>query len=183
MKKRLFLVSLLVVLVGIGCVGRVIKESYYGATGASGRPNVLQSINVDLADYDSFRVEQFTDGMEGRGNMSFLAVVEEKVAQEIVKKTFLNSVGAKTVRISGSLISYDTGTTTEKIAGPMEEAICRIKLIDGSSGKVLGVADCLSRAKSSVRKGPEELGEGTGKGIVTWIIENDSRGGRPEEEE
>jgi hypothetical protein len=34
-----------------------------------------------------------------------------------------------------------------------------------------------------VRKGPEELAEGMGKGIADWIIENDSRGARPEEKD
>ncbi|NIA07395.1 MAG: hypothetical protein GWP14_07150 [Actinobacteria bacterium] len=182
MKKKLCLLSLLGVLVSVGCLGRVIKESYYGATGATGRVNVLQNVKVDLSRYDSFSVEQFSDAMEGQGNMAFLAVVEKKVAEIVAKKTYLNATGTKSLKISGSLISYDTGTTTEKIAGPMEQAICRIKLIDADSGKVLGVADCLSRAKSSVRKGPEELGEGTGKGIAEWIIKNDSRGARPEEE-
>ena len=65
----------------------------------------------------------------------------------------------------------------------MEEAVCRIKLTDKSSGKVLGSGDCYGRAKSSLRKGPEELAEGTGIGIAEWIIKYDTRGERPEEED
>ena len=182
MKKNLFLLSLLAAVSVFGC-SRVIKESYYGATGATGRAKPLQTVSVDLAKYDSFKVEEFSDGMEGQGNTSFLGVVEDEVAQEIVKETYLERRGGKTLKITGELIAYDTGTLTDKVAGPMEEAVCRVKLIDADSGKVLGSSDCYSRAKSSVRKGPEELGEGTGKAIAKWIIEHDSRGARPEEED
>ena len=182
MKKKLCLLSLLVVMSVAGC-SRVIKESYYGATGATGRFQALQSVTVNLADYDGFLVESFSDGMEGQGNMAFLSVVQHKVGEQIAKKTYLSAGGTKILQISGKLIQYDTGSTTEKIAGPMEEAICSVKLIDRASGTVLGTANCTGRAKSSVRKGPEELGEGVGKAIASWIVENDSRGARPEEKD
>ena len=115
--------------------------------------------------------------------MAFLSVVQHKVGEQIVKKTYLSAGGTRVLKISGKLIQYDTGSTTEKIAGPMEEAICAVKLIDRASGKVLGIANCTGRAKSSVRKGPEELGEGMGKAIASWIVENDTRGARPEDED
>ena len=181
MKKKLYVLSLLVMLSSVGCLGRAISEGYYGTTGASGRAKPLQELKVNLADYDGFVVEPFSDGMEGRGNIAFLAAAPEKIAEQIVKKTYLSPAGTKVLQICGQLIIYDTGTTTDTIAGPMEEAVCRVRLIDKSSGQVLGSADCYSRAKSSVRKGPEELGEGTGKAIADWIIQHDSRGARPEE--
>ena len=93
MKKKLCLLSLLIVVGGIGCVGRVIKESYYGATGATGRVSELELVNVDLAGYDGFVVEPFSDGMEGQGNKSFLAMVQQKVSEQIIKKTYLSSGG------------------------------------------------------------------------------------------
>ena len=182
MKKNLCLLSLLVVLSGAGCVGRVIREGVYGATGAGGRARPIQLVKVNLADYDAVVVEPFSDDTDGLGNTAFLAAIPEKVSEQIVSKTYMERQGSKVLRITGRLINYDTGTTTDKIAGPMEQAICRVKLIDASSGNVLGIASCDARAKSSIRKGPEELAEGMGKIIADWIIENDSRGGRPEKE-
>ncbi len=183
MKKNLRLLGLLIVACSVGCLGRMVREGYHGAKGASGRARPIQSVTVNLADYDGFVVEPFSDGMEGQGNMAFLSVVQHKVGEQITKKTYLSPGGTKTLQISGTLIQYDPGTTTEKIAGPMEEAICLVKLIDRASGKVLGTANCTGRAKSSVRKGPEELAEGMGKAIAGWIVENDSRGARPEEKD
>ena len=183
MKKRLFALSLLVVLVGVGCLGRAIKEGVYGATGASGRARSIQSVKVNLANYDAVKVEKFSDDTQGLGNTAFLAAIPERVTEQIVTKTYMERQGGKVLRITGRLINYDTGTTTDKIAGPMEQAICRVQLIDAASGDVLGIASCDARAKSSVRKGPEELADGMGKGIADWIIENDSRGARPEEED
>ena len=182
MKRNSYLVMALII---VGCVGcsRIIKEAYYGATGATGRINELKEVKVDLAKYDGFEVQPFSDGMEGRGNTAFLAVVQAKVSEEIIKKTYLGTGGRNVLQISGELISYDTGSTTEKVAGPMEEAVCRIKLVDKSSGDVLGIGDCFGRAKSSARKGPEELAEGTGKGIAKWIVKYDSRGERPKEKD
>ena len=182
MKKNLCLFGLLIVVGSIGC-SRIFKEAYYGATGATGRVSELQKVEVDLSKYDGFEVKPFSDRMEGTGNTAFLAVVEAKVSEEIVKKTYLGTGGRNVLQISGELISYDTGSTTEKIAGPMEQAVCRITLVDKSSGEVLGIGDCLSRAKSSARKGPEELGEGTGKGIAEWIVKYDTRGERPKEKD
>jgi len=172
-------------LIIVGCVGcsRIFKEAYYGATGATGRVSELQQVRVDLAKYNGFEVKPFSDRMEGRGNAEFLAEVEAKISEEIIKKTYLGTGGRNVLQISGELISYDTGSTTEKIAGPMEQAVCRITLVDKSSGEVLGTGDCYGRAKSSARKGPEELAEGTGKGIAKWIVEHDSRGERPKEQD
>jgi len=144
----------------------------------------IQEVAVDLADYDSFIVEPFSDGMGGSGNRSFLAEVQQKVANRIIEKTYLTSEGKTVLRISGELIQYDEGSTTDKFVSPMQEAVCRVKLYDNSSGKVLGTANCTSRAKSSFRKGPEELAEGLGKAIADdWIVKHDSRGARPEEKD
>lgn len=182
MKRNSYLVMALII---VGCVGcsRIIKEAYYGATGATGRVSELQEVNVDLAKYDGFEVKPFSDGMEGRGNAAFLAVVEAKISEEIIKKTYLATGGTNVLQVFGELRTYDTGSTTEKVTGPMEQAVCRIKLVDKSSGEVLGTGDCLARAKSSARKGPEELAEGTGKGIAKWIVKYDTRGERPKEKD
>ena len=182
MKKKLCLLGLLVILSGTGCVGRAIREGVYGATGAGGQARPIQLVTVNLADYDAVTVEAFSDDTQGLGNTAFLAALPEKVTEQIVSKTYMERRGSKVLRVSGRLINYDTGTTTDKIASPMEQAICRVQLIDAASGNVLGVASCDARAKSSIRKGPEELAEGMGKIIADWIIENDSRGERPEEE-
>ena len=182
MKKSMYLLSLLVAMGSVGC-GRVISEGYHGATGAKGRAQSVQLVTANLSDYDAVKVDSFSDDTAGLSNSSFLAVLPAKVTDQIVEKTYLGRQGAKVLRVSGSLIVYDTGTTTDKWADPMEQAICQVKLIDAASGDVLGIARCDSRAKSSVRKGPEELAEGMGKAIAEWIIEHDSRGARPEEKD
>ena len=161
----------------------MISEGYHGAKGASGQARQLQAVTVNLSDYNAVEVEPFSDDTGGLGNEAFLAVVREKVTEEITTKTYLRRQGSKVLRITGKLINYDPGTTTDKIASPMETALCHVKLIDGASGGVLGIASCDSRAKSSVRKGPEELASGMGKIIADWIIEHDSRGARPEEKD
>ena len=183
MKKRLFVLSLLSMMVGVGCVGRAIREGVYGSTGAVGRARSIESVKVNLADYDAVKVENFLDDTQGLGNAAFLAALPGKVTEQIVTKTYLERQGGKVLRVSGRLINYDTGTTTDKIASPMEQALCRVELIDAASGDVLGIASCDAKAKSSIRKGPEELAEGMGKIIADWIIENDARGPRPEEKD
>ena len=178
----MYLLSLLVAMGSVGC-GRVISESYHGATGAKGRAQSIQLVTADLSSYDTVKVDSFSDETAGLGNSVFLAVLPTKVTEQVVEKTYLERQGSKVLRVSGSLIVYNTGTTTDKWADPMEEAICRVKLIDAASGEVLGEASCDSRAKSSVRKGPEELAEGMGKTIADWIIRHDSRGARPEKKD
>ena len=182
MKKNLYLLGLLIVLTGVGC-GRLISEGYHGAKGAGGQASQIQAVRVNLSNYDAVVVESFSDDTEGLGNEAFLAVVSTKVTEEIITKTYLKGQGSKVLRITGSLILYDAGTTTDKWADPMEEAVCRVQIIDMASGGVLGIAKCVSRAKSSVRKGPEELASGMGKVIADWIIEHDTRGARPEEKD
>ena len=181
MKKSLCLLGLLIVVCSSGCLGRAISEGFHGAKGAGGRARPSRAVTVDLAGYDAVVVEAFLDDTRGLGNKAFMAVVPDNVTDEIVTRTYLRRRGNKVLRITGTLINYDTGTTTDKIASPMEQALCWVKLIDGASGDVLGIASCDSRAKSSVRKGPEELAAGIGKIIADWIVKHDSRGARPEE--
>ncbi len=183
MKKNLYLLGLLIVACSAGCLGRAIREGYSGATGATGRARPSQSVTANLADYDAVVVEPFSDDSQGLGNEAFMAVLPAKITEQIIQKTYLRGQGSKVLRISGKLILYDPGTTTDKIVGPMEQAVCQVKLIDAGSGDVLGIASCDSRAKSSFRKGPEELAEGMGRVIAEWIIEHDSRGARSEEKD
>ena len=122
MKKNLYLLGLLIVACSAGCIGRAIREGYYGAKGASGRARPIQSVTVDLADYDAVVVEPFSDDTQGLGNEAFMAVLPAKITEQIIQKTYLRHQGSKVLRITGRLINYDTGTTTDKIASPMEQA-------------------------------------------------------------
>ena len=182
MKRTLCLLGLLLGLTSVGC-SRIASESVHTTRGATASATALKAITIDLADYDSFVVKSFSDGMGGMGNASFLAAVPGKVSDRIIEKTFLTRGGARTLCISGELIQYDEGSTTDVIVDPMQQALCRVTLSDESSGAILGVANLDSRAKSSFRKGPEELADGLGKGIADWIIKNDTRGPRPQEKD
>ena len=186
-KKTLLSIVLLWCLVYTGgCYSRVAKEALYGIKGADGRSVIIQGrqheISMLASQYGSFKIGEIKNDIGSAGNDLFLATLpkalneilsyrdasfgetlEGKDKQEL--GPFLTGPPNKTLLITGVLIHYDLGDLLDKIAGPMQEAICRIEIRDADTNKLLVEVNCVGRAKSSFRKGPEELAEGVAKAV------------------
>ena len=169
----------------IGGCSRGIKESVYALTGSTGKAVLLQgreTAGTLAATYGTVRVEPFSNDVGDNCPPEFLAhlpaAIEEQLRyrdpsfkERITAKAkeelgpFLTGPAEKTLVIHGRVIQYDIGGTADKVAGPLDEAICRIQVSDSTSGTQLVEANCTGRVKSSLRTGPKELAEGVGKGI------------------
>jgi hypothetical protein len=168
-----------------GCTSRIIKEGYYGATGSSGHYILLSG------DEQQCRKLPFSHGvvqMDSIQNMigdacpaQFIQILPKSITDELLKKEkendekkpFLRGPANKKLLITGAVIHYDEGKLLDQIVGPMEEAICRLQIRDAQTNTLYAEANFVSRAKSSVRKGPKELAEGIGKAIKKLLKSKD----------
>lgn len=192
-KLMILVLALLVVACQSGC-SRGLKEAAYGITGSSGRPVYLSGNKSQVSGvthkYGGFEYEPFTNDIGALCPPAFLAALPGALDEELryrdrsLSETltfkekeelgyFLVGPIDKKLRISGRVIQYDTGTNIDKILGPMQEAVCRVQIYDAQSGNLLVEANCVARAKSSVRNGPQELAEGIAKAVKKMLEPDD----------
>lgn len=187
-RSRIFVTFMLLSVLSAGC-GRGIKEGVYAITGSSGKVTLLQGqadrISNLAYEYGSFSVGQFNNEVGAVCPEQFInelpgAIEDElryrkpSVQERLTFKDgqelgpFFTGPADKNLIISGRIIQYEAGDMLDKAAGPMDEAICRIRIID-QSGQLLAEANCVGRAKSAVRTGPGELAEGVAKAIAKLL--------------
>lgn len=180
-----------------GCTSTVAKQAIYTVMGAQGKFYELESVDPYLlASYRRVEVERFTNELGERVPPAVVAEVNIQTPKALTESALFYPDG-KTLHVRGKIIHY-TGRSGLKgsvmsVVGSGEECVCRVQLLDGESGDLVGEAVCWGVVKSAVRRGSGELGTGVGKGVLKWISkrlpeeEKERRlaelGGEEEEEE
>lgn len=183
--RTAFSLLIILCLIGPGC-SRGIKEGLYAFTGSSGNAALISGSTEQLAllttRYGSCQVQPFTNQVGEICPPDFLDQLPPKIEQELQyqSRSFTDTIKGKdkeevgplftgpknkTLLITGSVIHYDIGDLANKVISPLDEAICRVQLVDPNSGDILTEANITSRAKSSIRTGTQELAHGIAKGI------------------
>ena len=175
--RSLWLILIPLVLVG-GCTGRIIKESLGTVTGPKGAEFALrdvssQSPDVSLEEYTEFRMEPFRDDFGGKVPTRLIERLPAAFARELAERKIRSHEGGKTLIIRGRIIHFELATAkTSHLFGPFEEVVARVELVDGSSGEVLGVANCVGRSGESVNQGVDKKTQGLASGIAGWIADH-----------
>ena len=94
------------------------------------------------------------------------------IAQVLADEGLFDPDG-KALRIEGRIIHYTGKSGLEgsvsSVIGSGEECVCRVQLLDDATNRQIGEAICWGVVKSVVRRGPDELGIGVGRGVAKWI--------------
>jgi hypothetical protein len=168
-----------------GC-SHALKEGVNVVTGSSGKISLIQGSQEKVGqlayDYGSVKVEPFTSDVGDKCPQAFLdqlpGAIEgqlhyrtRSITEKLSKKKeemgpFFSGPADKQLIIRGRVIQYESGSgVAEKAIDAMEEAICRIQLVDGASGELIAEANCTGRNKSAIRSGSKELAEGVAKAV------------------
>ena len=173
-KSTVFLCMAALTLASTGC-SMAVKQAYHGVKGASGKFYEVKIVDVDvLESYSAVRVEPFTNDLGERVPQTVIDRVNEIVPQAVESSGFFGEDG-QMLTIKGRIIHYNgksglSGSVGSVIGGG-EECVCRVELLDSSSGNLVGEAVCWGVVKSAVRRGSTELAIGVGKGVVKWLEE------------
>ncbi len=171
------LLSLACLLPAQGCIGRAISEGVGVVTGAKGSYMALQPVaptpkSTALVEYTVFELSRFDVDAGLQIPVAFTDAFPHKFRHELIRQKFPAAEGNKTLVIRGRIMHYESAGMMGQLFGPFEEVVTRVELVDKTSGRVLGVANCIGRSQESVNKGPEDKAEGLAKGIVSWIRSN-----------
>jgi hypothetical protein len=168
-----------------GC-SKGIKEGLYVVTGSSGKVSLIQGSQEKVGqlayDYGSVKVEPFTSDVGDKCPQAFLDQLPGAIGEQLRYRTrsikdklskkkeemgpFFSGPADRQLIIRGRVIQYESDeSVTDKAMGSMEEAICRVQLVDGASGELIAEANCTGRDKSAIRGGSKELAEGVAKAI------------------
>ncbi len=137
---------------------------------------IKQPLKSKIYQYKYIKIERFKNKM---GNILppetipvlYAACVDEILKEPMQFKIARNGAPAnKTLIIRGSIIHYNPAGGLSAVMGKFAQIICRVELIDKSTGQVLGVAHCIGFSKAIMRAGIEELSEGVAKAIRDWLM-------------
>lgn len=164
-----------------GCI-TAAKQAYYGVTGSKGSFYETRVVDPQtLARFDSVRVEPFGNTLGPHVPSSVVSQIEPETARELEKEELFQGQGRELV-VRGSVIHFTgqsgLGGSVGSVIGGGDACVCRIQLVDGSTGEMVGEGVCWGEVKSAVRRGSSEYGEGVGKGLTRWLEERLSESGR-----
>ena len=188
-------VCTMAVMCGTGGCGRAISEGFHGITGSSGRVTLIKGDPAEISTlaqrYGGVEILAFGNDVGGVCPPEVLTSLPGAVKEQLryrprtfkerikFKKAqdtgpFFTGPADKKLLIKGTIIQYDAARTDtkgiiEKAAGPVDEAICRIKIFDAQTHKFIAEGNCTGRSKSVVRTGPGELARGIAKAIRKWL--------------
>ena len=157
-----------------GC-GTAAKQALHTVMGATGKFYEVKVVDpAALAGYRRIRVDRFTNDLGSMLPANVITEVNDKVPAAIVDTDLFGDSG-KVIAVRGTIVHY-TGRSAltggvGSIIGGGEVCVCRVRLVDGESDKLVGEAVCWGTVKSAVRLGTGELAKGVGKAVAKWLSE------------
>lgn len=186
MPRNLTLTLLLLSLIPAAGCSRAVKESYYAVAGSSGRTVVISQNTSQLdqvrQNYGNAVVKPFSNEIGAACPPAFLSALTPAIEKELSyykdqdddqPDPFFVGPASKSIIVNGNVIHYDVGGVFDKALGPIEDAICRVRISDAQTGALLVEANCTGRVSSTVRNGPKEMAEGVAKAVKKLIKPED----------
>lgn len=128
------------------------------ARGAHDKILIIKPIR-NLGDYSHVNFEPFRSGIGGNISPGLLKTVNEKVSQEIRSSDF-GKRGKRTLVVKGEIIHIDRSILSNSI-------VVRVKLSDGKTGELLGVANVEGRQEGFLDI--EEAASGVAAGVAKLL--------------
>lgn len=159
----------------VGCSqGMEVQEAFNEVRGGEPQVTVIRDFEPSaLLEYRHVKVEPIANEM-GDALPSYVAGNLREAFHRVLLRApavFASDPGdpRATLIVRGSLIHYQTAGSVSKMLGGYSLLICRIQLIDGANGKVLGVANCGGFSQALARSGAAELANGSAKALRRWL--------------
>jgi len=175
--KKTTLCLLLAVMFGTmgpGCIGTAISEGAGVLLGPKGVYAEIQPVGATkdarpLGEYTRFELGEISDQMGGKVPRDLWTYLPGEFRRELNGNKLPDERGGKTLLVRGAVLHYEDASLLGFVAGPLEEVVTRIELVDKGSNKVLGTANCIGRTTERVNAGVKEKAQGLAKAIVSWI--------------
>jgi hypothetical protein len=176
-------------LVGQGCVGRLIDEGIEKVLGPTPKllpldPKWPEKDPAYLASYRNFELvlpikSEFPDTPA-----EFMTYLPTKFAEQMGARDLPTGKQGKTLLVNVTILAYQPVASYNKALGPTEEVVARVELVDKDTTKLVGKAVCIGRTYQSIGLGPKWKAWGLCRAIVDkWLDEYYPKEGRKAGEE
>lgn len=171
MRPLILLLMTTLTFAATGC-GTVIKQTYYGITGATGSYYELNVVDAsELASYRSFTTAPFDNALGDHVPPAVMIQIDQQVPAYL-RQSALYSPDGRKIRITGTVMHFTGETGLDGAISTIlggQTCVCRVKLLDDETGELIGEAMCWAEIKSVARQDVKEFGIGVGRGIVKWL--------------
>ncbi|MBN1763942.1 MAG: hypothetical protein JW860_01690 [Sedimentisphaerales bacterium] len=193
-RSGFILVLIILMVVTTGC-SRGLKEGFYTIKGSSGDYFLIKGDKEHnemlFEHYGGVQVEPFTSTIGQLCHPDFIPALPDAIREHLQFRPrtsgdvmkfkdkeemgpFFTGPAGRNLLIKGQVVhydqsGYDTKGLIQKAISPLDEVVCRVQILDETTGEMITEANCVAQAKSSVRTGPKELAQGIGKAINKWI--------------
>lgn len=151
----------------VGGCGTAISEGVGVATGPQGNYHQIKKVSP-LTGYNNFEVGKITDSFGG-APAELLSLLPGDIIEALQEEELPVNAAGKTAIIAGKILFYEKPGTFGKV----EQAITEFRIIDKSSGRILGEAYCVGRSNTYfANRGIPDKSKAVANGIVKWIKDN-----------
>ena len=172
-------VMVVLLFLGLMCSGGCFtgaKKLLYEVKGGEGKVTVIhEPLPAALLDYENIQIESFSNQVTPLVPDDTPKLIHDAMIKVLSEEPQLYRVNpgddseGPTLIVRGTIIHYQTSGGLSSILSSYSQLICRIKLIDGQTGEVIGDANCVGYSKAVARSGLEELAEGVAEALEKWL--------------
>lgn len=164
--------------IGSGCQQIFVGGAVSEIRGGSGHLVVIRRPSAaDLLEYRNIRVERVVNEMGQALPAYATAEIRQAYVKAVTRKglfTLTSGNPPATLVLQVSVIHYQSSGSISKLLGGFNQLICRVRLVDGATGRTLGEANCMGLSKALARSGIEELADGSAKALRRWLTSDDN---------
>jgi len=167
MKRTTIALGMVIILVLAGGCTRGVKEVFGVVQGGKGLCAPIKAPAYPLGMYKNIEVGKITEEFGGTMPPQLLSMLPGQIVQQLKARGLPVGGSGKTLIIQGKIIYYEEAQAAEQIFGPLEEAIGRFQLVDGTSNEVIAAACIVGRSNSTTSRGVATKTEGLAEGIAS----------------
>ena len=151
-----------------GCLGRMINEGAGLVVGANA--NVIEIDPLDRSQQiGPVTVEKIENAMGTPVSGEWLFDLAGSLRAKLANDGLFLEPGRRAVRVSGVVVHLEGAKLTDEAFGPHPEVIVRTTVTDAATGRIIGIANVVGRARGDTSSSRQDLSDAFAAGVTKWL--------------
>jgi hypothetical protein len=157
-----------------GCLGRLVNEGAGIVVGA--KANVVEIDPLDLSQQiGPVKVEKIENAMGQPVSGEWLFDLAGSLRLKLANDAVFLEPGRRAVKVSGVVVHVEGAKLMDQAFGPHPEVVVRVTAKDAVTGRVIGMANVVGRARGDTSSSRQDLSDAFASGVAKWLHTPDKR--------
>ena len=151
-----------------GCLGRLVNEGAGVVVGA--QANVIEIYALDSSQpLGPVTVEKIDNTMGPPVTSEWVSDLAGELRVKLATDGVFLEPGRRAVKVSGAVVHVEGAKLIDQAFGPHPEVIVRVTATDAATGRTIGVANVVGRARGDTSSSQKKLAEAFAAGVAKWL--------------